>query len=75
MNIKGMFISYVEASVVPGLLLLLIHASGKEVGKERRDAIRATWASDIDTIADELDQDITYKYVNHFGTWLLPLVV
>ncbi len=45
----------------PGLLLLLIHASGKEVGKERRDAIRATWVSEIDAISEELGQEISYK--------------
>lgn len=45
----------------PGLLLVLVHASGKQVGKERRDAIRATWVSEIDLLSEEFKQGITYK--------------
>ncbi len=45
----------------PGILLVLIHASGKQVGKERRDAIRATWVSEIYLISEEFEQEISYK--------------
>ena len=56
---------------------MLIHASGKDVGKERRDAIRATWISDIDLISEELGQEVSYKYVSvhHTDVFIIKIEI
>ncbi len=61
--LPSVFLEENVADSNPGLLLVLIHASGKQIGRERRDAIRATWVSEIDLLSEEFEQRISYKYV------------
>ena len=41
--LPSVFLEENVADSNPGLLLVLIHASGKQIGRERRDAIRAVF--------------------------------